>query len=179
VLNSEALADVYNMQGFANRKLGTSADQARGSLKRTDRIQIEARPTSWVNAHIDVCHSVHGGRPIPRPSYDTHMSISPNPRRLPSGDFCCFVHLTLTSIEGFFQCPLGQELSELYYKRTLQIVPKHVAARGYLGELYVDTGKEALAREAGRILRARTRPMLDVLHYYSITLRLFKRSHFM
>jgi hypothetical protein len=29
-------------------------------------------------------------------------------------------------------------LSELYYKRALQINPSHVAASGYLGELYVD-----------------------------------------
>jgi hypothetical protein len=32
-------------------------------------------------------------------------------------------------------------LSELYYKRALQINPKHVAASGYLGELYVETNQ--------------------------------------
>ena len=39
------------------------------------------------------------------------------------------------------------KLSELYYKRALQIKPKHVNANGYLGELYVQTNKPALARE--------------------------------
>ena len=39
------------------------------------------------------------------------------------------------------------KLSELYYKRALQIDVNHVAANGYLGELYVETSKPALARE--------------------------------
>ena len=38
------------------------------------------------------------------------------------------------------------KLSELYYKRALQIDVNHVAANGYLGELYVETSKPALAR---------------------------------
>ena len=39
------------------------------------------------------------------------------------------------------------QLSELYYKRALQIEPTHVGATGYLGELYVQTGNFELARE--------------------------------
>ena len=39
------------------------------------------------------------------------------------------------------------ELSEIYYKQALKISPNHVAARGYLGELYVQMDKPAEARE--------------------------------
>ena len=39
------------------------------------------------------------------------------------------------------------ELSELFYKRALQIDPSHLGAMGYLGELYVQTNEPALARE--------------------------------
>ena len=39
------------------------------------------------------------------------------------------------------------ELSELYYKRALQIDPTHQGATGYLGELYVQTNQLGLARE--------------------------------
>jgi plastocyanin len=38
-------------------------------------------------------------------------------------------------------------LSELYYKRALQIDPTHQGATGYLGELYVQTNQLGLARE--------------------------------
>ena len=50
------------------------------------------------------------------------------------------------------------KLSELYYKRSLQIKPNHVAANGYLGELYVQTNKPALAREVLDDLKAMCPP---------------------
>ena len=40
------------------------------------------------------------------------------------------------------------ELSELYYKRALQIDPAHQGATGYLGELYVQKLEFGLARES-------------------------------
>ena len=40
------------------------------------------------------------------------------------------------------------ELSELYYKRALQIDPAHQGATGYLGELYVQKNEFGLARES-------------------------------
>ena len=40
------------------------------------------------------------------------------------------------------------ELSELYYKRALQIDPAHQGATGYLGELYVQKKEFGLARES-------------------------------
>ena len=40
------------------------------------------------------------------------------------------------------------ELSELYYKRALQIDPTHLGATSYLGELYVQTNQLDLARES-------------------------------
>lgn len=39
------------------------------------------------------------------------------------------------------------KVSELYYKRALQIDPQHQGAIGYLGELYVQINEFALARE--------------------------------
>lgn len=50
------------------------------------------------------------------------------------------------------------KLSELYYKRSLQIDVNHVAANGYLGELYVQTNKPALAREVLDDLKAMCPP---------------------
>ena len=53
--------------------------------------------------------------------------------------------------------PDVQKLSKLYYKRSLQIKPNHVAANGYL-ELYVQTNKPALAREVLDDLKAMCPP---------------------
>ena len=44
------------------------------------------------------------------------------------------------------------EQSEQYYLRALEVEPEHLGANEYLGELYLQTGRPALARERLAVL---------------------------
>ena len=105
--------------------------------------------------------------PAPAPAAAPAMSLDAAQKRINAGDFHGALPI-LTAITqkdpnnadalnlmGYSLRKTGQtDLALQYYNRALSLMPKHLGANEYLGELYVELGQMDKARERLAVLQA-------------------------